>query len=338
MQLEVVTCADLNPAKITGLIDFSLLTVEQIAQLCAIIANCPKPAPKLVVSKAVSPAPPFVGVPATYTITVKNDGDAAATNVVVTDPLPANIVYVAGSIAGGDTRSDATPGNLSWSMASLAPGQSMDLTFVAKSSNTTAATNTASATADNAPTASGAASSTAINCPNWAAWTSGNAGTMGGIPVTVAFNTDPAGTPNYWGAPTNVSGRNFAAPAGTYTPSKASTTAITNTSVTGLTGHNCFDITFAQPVTDVQFHLFGLDHDQFTVDLANSPGVTGISKLSRANLILTGTQMTNANPGATSGNVANGTILISGTFTKVRICAQKLNTNSDQMWFTLSDC
>ena len=56
-------------------------------------------APALAVVKSVAPVgdqPP--GTVLTYTITVTNNGSAAAQNIVLTDPVPANTTYQAGSI------------------------------------------------------------------------------------------------------------------------------------------------------------------------------------------------------------------------------------------------
>jgi uncharacterized repeat protein (TIGR01451 family) len=79
--------------------------------------------------KAVSNATPGVGDSVTFTVTVTNDGPDTATNVEVTDVLPAGYTYDAASIAGGDTQDDAAAPTLVWTIASLASGASVDLTF-----------------------------------------------------------------------------------------------------------------------------------------------------------------------------------------------------------------
>ncbi len=65
--------------------------------------------PALAVVKSVSPAgdqPP--GTVLTYTIVMSNNGSATANNVVMTDPIPPNTTYVAGSITvDGAARTDA---------------------------------------------------------------------------------------------------------------------------------------------------------------------------------------------------------------------------------------
>ena len=82
-------------------------------------------------TKSVSDATPNVGDSVTFTVTVANAGPDAATNVAITDVLPAGFSYDAGSIAGGDTQDESGAPALSWTIASLASGGSVDLTFTA---------------------------------------------------------------------------------------------------------------------------------------------------------------------------------------------------------------
>ena len=73
-----------------------------------------------------------VGDVVTFTLTASNLlGPDAAPNVVVQDQLPAGYSYVAGSIAGGDSRSDASAPTLSWNITSLGVGggSAVALTF-----------------------------------------------------------------------------------------------------------------------------------------------------------------------------------------------------------------
>ncbi|MCX7681916.1 MAG: hypothetical protein N2508_08130, partial [Anaerolineae bacterium] len=63
----------------------------------------------------------------TYTLLVSNTGNEIATQVTVSDTVPAHTVYVAGSIAGGDSRSDAGLPVLVWVINSLAPGEAATL-------------------------------------------------------------------------------------------------------------------------------------------------------------------------------------------------------------------
>ena len=81
-------------------------------------------APALVVSKVDAGIPVGNGTNLDYTITLRNIGNAAATGVSVSDPVPANTSFVSageGGSAGG--------GTVTWSGISLAAGASVDLHF-----------------------------------------------------------------------------------------------------------------------------------------------------------------------------------------------------------------
>ena len=85
----------------------------------------------LSLAKSVSDATPNVGDSVTFTVTVANAGPDAATNVAITDVLPGGFSYDAGSIAGGDGQDDSGAPTLVWTVATLASGGSVDLTFTA---------------------------------------------------------------------------------------------------------------------------------------------------------------------------------------------------------------
>src|SRR5207253_4053288 len=84
------------------------------------------------------------GTSTTYTIVVTNAGPSTATNVVVSDPLPAGVTSFTWSGNGKANQSGA----LSDTIASLAPGASVTYTVVAQTSPsaTGSLTNTASVT------------------------------------------------------------------------------------------------------------------------------------------------------------------------------------------------
>jgi uncharacterized repeat protein (TIGR01451 family)/fimbrial isopeptide formation D2 family protein len=65
----------------------------------------------------------------TYTLVVSNTGNETATLVTVSDTVPAHTTYVPGSIAGGDSRSDAGLPVLVWTINALAPSVPVYLTF-----------------------------------------------------------------------------------------------------------------------------------------------------------------------------------------------------------------
>jgi uncharacterized repeat protein (TIGR01451 family) len=76
----------------------------------------------LAVDKASSIAAIGAGDSVTYDITVRNEGSDSAVNVQVVDTLPAATTFT--SATGGGTHSgDATGGTVTWTLASLAPGE-----------------------------------------------------------------------------------------------------------------------------------------------------------------------------------------------------------------------
>lgn len=98
--------------------------------------------PALTVTKSVAPAgdqPP--GTTLTYTIVVSNGGSTGASNVVLTDPVPAFTTYVAGSIVqdgtgltdgGGDDNGDfgvSNAGTVTVDVGALAAGASTTISF-----------------------------------------------------------------------------------------------------------------------------------------------------------------------------------------------------------------
>jgi len=80
--------------------------------------------PALVVSKADSGVPVGPGRNIDYTVTVKNLGNAAATGVSVSDPLPANTTFVSAG-QGGKLKS----GKVVWNNKTVPAGGSIALTF-----------------------------------------------------------------------------------------------------------------------------------------------------------------------------------------------------------------
>ncbi|MEW6554464.1 MAG: DUF11 domain-containing protein, partial [Actinomycetota bacterium] len=85
----------------------------------------------LSLDKKVDNANPNVGETITFTLTLANAGPSTATGISVRDVLPDGFTYVAGSMAGGSSRSDASAPALTWTVNSLASGSSVDLTFQA---------------------------------------------------------------------------------------------------------------------------------------------------------------------------------------------------------------
>src|SRR5205823_3737583 len=87
------------------------------------------------------------GTSTTYTVVVSNSGPSTATNVAVSDPLPAGVTSFSWSGNGHTNLSGA----VSDTIASLAPGQSVTYTVVASisPSATGSVTNTVTVTSAN---------------------------------------------------------------------------------------------------------------------------------------------------------------------------------------------
>ena len=97
------------------------------------------------VKKTTSNVRPNVGETVTYTVSLFNLGTAVATNVEVTDALPANVSFLSATPAPG-TRFEESPTGGVWSVPSIAPGQTFVLTLTVEAVNTSVAFNTATIT------------------------------------------------------------------------------------------------------------------------------------------------------------------------------------------------
>lgn len=108
--------------------------------------------PILTITKDDGQGDVTLGQNLTYGIVVKNTGDGAASNVVVSDPLPAGLDFVSGSGPAGIAVT-AAGRNVTANVGTLAPGQSVTLTVNAKINQSAAPgalTNQACAVASNA--------------------------------------------------------------------------------------------------------------------------------------------------------------------------------------------
>ncbi len=97
------------------------------------------------VKKTTNNVQPNVGETVTYTVSLFNLGTAVATNVEVTDALPANVSFLSATPAAG-TRFDESPTGGVWSVPSIAPGQTLVLTLTVEAVNTSVAFNTVTIT------------------------------------------------------------------------------------------------------------------------------------------------------------------------------------------------
>jgi len=87
----------------------------------------------LTIAKSVDDATPNIGQTITFTLVVSNAGPDVATNVTVTDPVPAGFTYVGSSMGGGDATDDTDPtgAGLTWTINSIPVGSPVSLTFQA---------------------------------------------------------------------------------------------------------------------------------------------------------------------------------------------------------------
>ncbi|HEX8844560.1 MAG TPA: PQQ-dependent sugar dehydrogenase [Pyrinomonadaceae bacterium] len=101
----------------------------------------------LAVTKTASPNPAAVGTNISYRISVTNNGPAAATNVNLTDTLPAGVTFVSASTTQGTC---GGTGPVNCSIGSLANGASAIITIVATPTTAGQITNNATASGNEA--------------------------------------------------------------------------------------------------------------------------------------------------------------------------------------------
>jgi len=88
------------------------------------------PAADLSLGAAAWPNPVLLGGDVTCTLSITNNGPAMATNVVLTDPMPASIQFLAASVSKG-TYANAS-GNFIWNVGTLTNGGKATATVVVK--------------------------------------------------------------------------------------------------------------------------------------------------------------------------------------------------------------
>jgi uncharacterized repeat protein (TIGR01451 family) len=93
----------------------------------------------LALTKSVNNPTPNVGDQIVYTVTLTNNGPGNATNVSVTDVLPAGVAFVSATPSQGSY----IPGSGLWSIGGVANGASATLTITATVTSSAAQTNTA---------------------------------------------------------------------------------------------------------------------------------------------------------------------------------------------------
>jgi len=128
--------------------------------------------PNLTLSKSVSQPSAAPKATVTYTLTYANTGSAAATNVVISDQLPAGITYVPGSASGLGVNYNGSTRTLSWSLPTVAAGASTPLTFLATvdANATGTISNTATIAATGVNTVTSAPATLTVNANGRGDW------------------------------------------------------------------------------------------------------------------------------------------------------------------------
>ncbi len=110
----------------------------------SVFVNVPRPS--LAIQKDGDVTQVLPGNNVVYTITYVNTGNADATSVVITDPVPAGFTFV--SATGGGTHDSGSPGIVTWNVGTVAAGGtgSVMLTLQATASAANPTTNTATIT------------------------------------------------------------------------------------------------------------------------------------------------------------------------------------------------
>lgn len=166
-----VGTAGLNPG-VTVVPDQASAQATSVASVDSNIVNVSISGnPQLGFTKQVSgPANPTPGQTLTYTLSVSNTGSAAATAVVVTDPIPAGLRY-SGTVSTsmGSASFDAVNNRMVFAVGDLGAGGTATLSFgavvQALAAGNTPILNTATASAQNAPSRTASVSVTATATP-----------------------------------------------------------------------------------------------------------------------------------------------------------------------------
>jgi uncharacterized repeat protein (TIGR01451 family) len=96
-----------------------------------------RPAADLALAMTDAPDPVAKGTALTYTVTVANNGPGATTEVVLTDALPAEAVFVSASTSQGSCTHNGKSrrdGNLTCDLGTLAAGAAASVTIVVEPS------------------------------------------------------------------------------------------------------------------------------------------------------------------------------------------------------------
>lgn len=142
--------------------------------------------PSIAIAKADTPDPVAAGSNITYTISWAIAGNAPATNVVVTDPLPANTTFVS-----ADSGGTLSGGIVTWNLGTKNPGQGGVLMLVVKTAapipNGTVVTNTATIDSTENPPQSAVATTTITSAPSLSITKTSNVTTFANPGQTVTY-------------------------------------------------------------------------------------------------------------------------------------------------------
>lgn len=143
--MEILVCVDVPAGTADGTVDATDVTVtsdNDPGESDTATDTTTVDSPAIGVVKSVSPnGDQTPGTTLTYTVVVTNNGASTAQNVVLTDPVPANTTYVAGSITqDAAARTDVADadnadfnvtnaGEITVAIGSLASGGSTTITF-----------------------------------------------------------------------------------------------------------------------------------------------------------------------------------------------------------------
>ncbi|HOU13524.1 MAG TPA: hypothetical protein PKZ84_10440 [Anaerolineae bacterium] len=117
-RLLVVTVATPLPAGVTALTNTATLRDQRGFAATALDSDAVDANPVLVLDKANAITATVPGATVVYTLTLTNNGNQAATGVVLSDTLPAEVAFVAASAGGVES----TPGVVAWPTFALPGG------------------------------------------------------------------------------------------------------------------------------------------------------------------------------------------------------------------------
>jgi uncharacterized repeat protein (TIGR01451 family) len=150
-----LTISDNGGGDTGTLVDWELIITPVATGTCEV---CPANADVSIVKTAAAPNPLTVGDTITYTLAASNAGPGPASNVVVTDPLPANVTYVSNTCGAAFAAQTVT-----WTIGNLASGANASCDIVVTVNAVGPINNTATISADQTdPTPANNASTAAL--------------------------------------------------------------------------------------------------------------------------------------------------------------------------------